>query len=194
MSAPALKLPSLHDLGDAQGILDSFLFEAEGEETPEIAELWDRLSGEIDQKIERWGLWLRGQKLQAELIKAEEERLRDRRKAIENAVERGKAALQMNMERLERLKVKGTLATVSVVKNPPSCRIDRILPPDELVILHQLDERLVVYTPPQPAQYALSPSGVIAASKKVDGKGKTIGYESPIEGVVVEQGASLRIS
>ncbi len=186
----SLKLPSLHDLGDAQDILDAFLFETEGEETPEITELWGRLSGQIDEKIERWGLWLRGQKLQAELVKAEEERLRSRRKAIENAVDRGKAALQMNMERLGRPKVKGTLVTVSITKNPASLHRDREFSQEELEALWVDDPALVLFTP---ASYALNGSAVIAASRKIDAKGNVIGYECSIAGLRVQQGASLRI-
>ncbi len=169
---------SLYDLGAEQDVLDSFLLETEGEETPEIAELWERLSGQIDEKVERWGLWLRGQQLQADLIKAEEERLRARRKTIENAIERGKAALQMNMERLGRDKVKGKLLTVSIQRNPPAVTCEN---PQAVFEGAQGD---MFATREERVDFRLNRDAVLAAWK--------LGADLPV-GVIVTQGQSLRL-
>jgi hypothetical protein len=127
MTAAVAPKLTLHDLGEAQDILDGmFLVETEGEYTPEIAQLDAWINDHVEEKVERWGLWIRGQSLQADLIKTEEERLRARRKAIENAIEHSKRALQANMERLGRDKVKGKLLTVAIQKNPPAVTCENI--------------------------------------------------------------------
>jgi hypothetical protein len=126
MTATAVKL-TLHDLGDAQDILDNiFLAETEGEATLEIEQLMEMLQGQISDKVERWGLWIRGQQLQIELIKSEEDRLRSMRKTLENAVDRSKNALQVNMQRVQLDKVKGKLISVSIAKNPPAVTCENI--------------------------------------------------------------------
>lgn len=169
---------TLHDIGDAQDILDSFLLEFEGEETKEIADLWEQLQGQRDEKIERWGLWLRGQSLQADLIKAEEDRLRARRKTIENAIERGKAALQINMERLGVEKVKGKLLTVSIQKNPPAVTCEN---PQAVFEGKQGD---LFATREERVDFRLNRDAVLAAWKA--------GQDVPA-GVIVTQGQSLRL-
>jgi hypothetical protein len=109
---------SLFDLGAMQDILDGWFAEAEGEVTPELAEIEAELRQETEQKIERWGLWLRAEESEAERIKAEETRLAARRKAIEHRVARSKETLRLAMERLGVEKVKGALLTVARQQNP----------------------------------------------------------------------------
>ena len=171
---------SLHDIGEAQDILDSLLVESEGELTPEIADLWEQLSGQTDEKIERWGLWLRGQTLQAELIKAEEERLTARRKAIENAVKRGKDGLQFHMKRLGRDTVKGKLLTVALANNPPSVKGEV----DAAALWGDEDNAFRALIKYVPESFVLDRRAVLDAFKA--------GQPIPA-GLTVEQGQSLRI-
>jgi hypothetical protein len=166
----------------------------EGVFPPELAELLDQVSADFTTKAERVGLFIRELNATGKAIKEEEERLRARRKSIENTADGLKRYLEMNMLIAEKMRIDRPLITLRIQKNPPSCKVEREIPEDELATWFALDERLVVYTPPQPAHYSLNPSGVITASKKFDEKGKVTGYESPIEGVVVSQGASLRIA
>jgi hypothetical protein len=93
----------------------------------------------------------------------------------------------------EMMRIDGKLVTLRIQKNPPSCVVEREPTQEELSNLFILDPRAVNYTPPREGTYSLIPSGVIAVSKVTNAKGETIGYESPLEGVVVRQGASLRI-
>lgn len=165
----------------------------EGVFPPELAELLDRVSTDFETKAERVALFVRELVATGKAIKEEEDRLRARRKSIENTVDGLKRYLEMNMLIAEKMRIDGRLVTLRIQKNPPSCTVEREIPEDELATWHALDERLVVYIPPQPARYSLNPSGVITASKQIDAKGKVTGYESPIDGVVVAQGASLRI-
>lgn len=167
---------SLHEIGEAQDILDSLIVEHDGEATPEIEALWEQLSGQRDEKIERWGLWLRGAALQAELIKAEEERLSARRKALEAAVKRGKDALQFHMERLSCDKVKGKLITVAIQKNNPSVHV---------LNEHETDGKPARFMRFIPAKYEWDKKAMLDAWKE---------DPSSLNGVaVVEQSRSLRI-
>lgn len=170
---------TLHDLGEAQDVLDRFLLEFEGEQTPEIAELWDLLSGQIDEKVERYALWIRGQQGQADLIKVEEERLYARRKAIENGIKRGKENLQHHMERLGRDKVKGKLVTVAIQANAMAVKGD--LSPEALEIIYRSGPAIVKHVP---ESYALDKAAALAAFKA----GQTLPA-----GLSVEQSHSIRI-
>lgn len=116
----AATLPTLRDLGNARDILDEFLIETEGEVTPELQELWDKLEGDTETKIERWALWIQDRVGKAKEIKDEEARLSARRKAIESACERSKAELKRQMERIGKAKVNGLLCSIAIQNNPPS--------------------------------------------------------------------------
>ncbi len=62
----------------------------------------------------------------AAAIKAEEKRLADRRRAIENRRDWLKGYIQENMERMELDKIKTPLFTFSLQKNPPAVVIDNM--------------------------------------------------------------------
>lgn len=109
----------LYELTEARDILDLFLAETEGEETPELAELFAQLVGEIDEKVERTALWIREKSAEADAIKAEEHRLAARRRTIENRVDRTKRYLEYQLEQLGRDKVNGLLVTVALQANAP---------------------------------------------------------------------------
>lgn len=170
---------SLHDIGEAQDILDTLIAEHDSEVTPEIDALWEQLKGQRDEKVERWGLWLRGTTLQAELIKAEEIRLAARRKALENAVERGKAALQFHMERLGVEKVKGKLITVAIQTNNPAVKGNLSQEALEIVYADWSDIVKLI-----PASFALDRTAALTAHKA--------GHQLPA-GLTVEQSTSIRI-
>lgn len=198
MTATAIKL---YEATDAIEIVRDWILEHdeelranEGVLPDELADLLAKVEGDFATKAERVALFIREQVATSKAIKEEEERLRARRKSIENSVDGLKRYLEINMLAAEKMRIDGKLVTLRIQKNPPSCIVEREIPESELATWHELDERLVVFTPPQPARYSLNPSGVITASKQVDDKGKVTGYESPIEGVIVRQGASLRIA
>lgn len=95
MAAPRL---TLHDIGEEQAVLDQFLVETEGEETPEIADLMGQLSGTRMQKVDSWAAWIQSRSAEAAFLREEEVRLAARRRALENAVERSKRQLQTELE------------------------------------------------------------------------------------------------
>jgi hypothetical protein len=65
----------LYDLAEAREILDEFLTETEGEVTPEIEALLEQLTGQVTEKVERVGLYIRELVATAAAVKEEEQRL-----------------------------------------------------------------------------------------------------------------------
>jgi hypothetical protein len=131
---------TLYDLGEARNILDLFLLETEGEETPEIAELWAKLDGDIDTKIERWALYLRELHAEAEVAKAEAKRLAERAASTMKAYERGKAELERQMKLIGREKVKTPRLTIWLQDNNPGLKVDEGV---DLEALHRAGSPLV---------------------------------------------------
>lgn len=187
----------LYEATDAIEIVRDWIFEHdeelranEGVLPDELAELLAQVEGDFATKAERVALFARELAATGKAIKEEEERLRARRKTMESTVDGLKRYLELNMLIAEKMRIDGKLVTLRIQKNPAALHQDRELSQDELAALYLENPALVIYTP---SRYDLSGSGVIAASKKINAKGETIGYESPIAGLRVQQGASLRI-
>jgi Siphovirus Gp157 len=194
MTASTLKL---YEATDAIEIVRDWILEHdeelranEGALPDELAELLAKVEGDFAQKAERVALFIREMIATGKAIKIEEERLYARRKSLENASDRLKRYLEMNMLVAEKMRIDGKLVTLRIQKNPASLHRDRELSQDELAALHKEDSTLVIFTP---SHFDLNGSAVIAASRKTDAKGNVIGYECPIAGLRVHQGASLRI-
>lgn len=197
MTASTLKL---YEATDAIEIVRDWIFEHdeelranEGALPDELAELLAKVEGDFNQKAERVALFIREMLATSKAIKEEEERLRGRRKSLDNAGDRLKRYLETNMLATEKMRIEGKLVTLRIQKNPPSCIVEREPTQEELAYLEIVAPQAVAYTPPREGFYTMVPSGVIAAAKVLNAKGETIGYESPLDGVVVRQGASLRI-
>lgn len=197
MSAAVLHL---YDATDAIEIVRNWIFEHddemranEGVLPDELAELLAKVEGDFAAKAKRVGHFIRDLNREIKNCKEEEDRLRDRRKSRENAAERLKRYLEINMLATEKMRIEDALITLRIQKNPPSCTVEREPTQEELSYLSLMAPEAVLYTPPSAASWSLIPSGLIAASKLTNAKGETTGYLSPLEGVVVRQGASLRI-
>lgn len=117
---------TINDLAAARAILDEFLVETEGEETPEIAALWERLQLDINHKIEAWGLWRQRVTQENEAIALEIKRLQLRKQARENRLAQSMEFLATKMRELGVERVDGALATVAFQKNP--ARVDGNVP------------------------------------------------------------------
>ncbi|PGS62679.1 ATPase [Bacillus cereus] len=89
----------------------------------------------FDEKIQGAALLVRNIDAQAEAIKVEEKRLADRRKAFENNVRGIKDYLYQQMVAVGKRRMKGTLATVGIQKNPTSLDIasDAVIPPEFMI-------------------------------------------------------------
>lgn len=166
-------LPKLRDIADAENILDQFLVETSGEETPELAALSEALKADTAAFFERWGLWIRNRKAecrwldgQAAPFKEEFERIIARRKALEAAIERSESRLLHEMQLREIPKVEGKLLTVARQLNPAKVIGADAVPVEDLMELFLSAETrdLVRY---QPESYVLDKDAV----KKALGSG-----------------------
>ena len=92
------------------------------------AEMWfdtiEGLEGEIEDKADGYAKVIAQLNADAAAIKAEEERLNSRRKAIENHVVGMKERLQQMMEITGKTKFKTTLFSFGIQNNPPAVVID----------------------------------------------------------------------
>ncbi|MGJ0848295.1 siphovirus Gp157 family protein [Tissierella praeacuta] len=86
----------------------------------------------IEIKAENTAKLIKGIDADVEVIKAEEKRLADRRKALENKKEGIKTYLENHLRIMEIDKVKTPLFTVALQKNPPSVNIldEKLIPKD----------------------------------------------------------------
>lgn len=195
MTAAAVDL-RLWEAGDALEIVRVWLEENdesiranEGVIPDELAELLDQVEKDFAKKAERVALFIRERRLTAKAIKEEEDRLRDRRKSLECQAERLQRYLELQMLAHQVPRVEGKLVTLNIQLNPPA--VASTLTDDELVALFKREPTFVTYAP---ATYTLNARAVIEASKRPDPKDpkKSI-YVSPVEGVEITRGASLRI-
>lgn len=175
---------ALYELANARDILDTWLEETGGELTPEIETLLNDLEGQAKDKVERVALYIVEQLSHAKAMKAEEERLAQRRKAREKAADSLKAYLQGQMERLGLKKVEGLLCTVAMQNNPPS-----VVPAVEI---DEADLRNVYTFAPEyvtrvPESYSLNKRAILDAHKA-----GTL-HEDVAKRVQIVQTASLRI-
>lgn len=116
----------LYDLTQAyQNILELI----DDEQDSDLAKALQAVEGEIEVKAVNIANLIKSLESEAEIIKAEEERLAQRRKARENAVARIKEYLKENLETLGMEKIKTPTRTIYVQDNPPAVNIidpDRI--------------------------------------------------------------------
>lgn len=170
---------TFYELNEQRDVLDRFLLEQEGEETPEIAALWDALAGDASNKALNWAKWNKERALEGKVIEAMEAALKAQlaalvasRKAIENEVARSRAELSRQMLRfgLEAAKAPGVSiwhvdeAPVVVVPPLDALPVDRL---DELC-----DEGLVAYIPEEtvvtPAHHQWSEEKIIQVAAAIE--------------------------
>jgi hypothetical protein len=161
-----------YELNEQRAILDEFLRETEGEETPEIAALWEQLQGDADNKAANWAKWnkelaLQGKQIEGmeAVLKKECERLATERKAIEARVEKSRAELSRQMLQFGVEKVKAAGISIWHVDEKPEIVVGAIDLPD----LYAAGSPIVTYTPPAtvpvPERYEINTDAVIALAK-----------------------------
>lgn len=137
----------LYELVEARDILDQFIAEAEGEETPEIAALWEQLDGDLNTKAQNVGLWLREKQSEIAALKAEESWLRQKREARENALERSKKYFVELLQKLGRTELGTATARLCRQNNAPSLETkDEDWPADRLIAMREIFPSLVRVT------------------------------------------------
>jgi hypothetical protein len=139
------------------------------EENDEKIEALRRIEADFEKKADGYAKVYRTMQAQAEAIKEEETRLKNRRKAVENGAERLKNALYNAMVLLDKKKIKTPLFSFSIQNNPPGVND---------------------YAPEKiPPEYWIPQAPILDKKKLLDDlKGGEI-----IEGAAIKQGEGLRI-
>lgn len=106
-----------------------------------IFDTLESIEGEIEDKADNYAKIIRNLQASVDVLKAEEERLYQRRKSTENHIQRLKDNLQANLEFIGKTKFKTDLFSFSVAKNGGK---------QPLSITDNLDEIPGKYLIPQP--------------------------------------------
>lgn len=89
-----------------------------------VADTLEGLSGELEVKATNVAAFARNLEASAEAIKAAEDQMAKRRKAIERRAESLKAYLKANMERTGILKIESPQFALAIKKNPPAVHVE----------------------------------------------------------------------
>jgi hypothetical protein len=154
---------TLHDLGDERRVLDEFLVETEGEETPEIADLLGQLHGNMVTKLQNCGLYLRELEAEHEATKLEALRLTLRAKATEDRIYRFKAYLTREMIAQNFPLARTPLITVALQLNNPKLVAD---PSEDLLRVWYRDSEYHHFVRHTPEQFELNRAAFLAFAKE----------------------------
>jgi len=89
-----------------------------------LADTMEGIEGELEVKAENYAKMMRSLESDVAGLKAEEERIHNRRQVIENNIKRMKAALQLMMETTGKTKFKTDLFSFGIQNNAPSVVMD----------------------------------------------------------------------
>lgn len=153
---------TLYGLADAREQIDAALEASAGELTPDLDAALTKWEWDFEKKAEAVALYVCEQLATAKVIKAEEERLSLRRKALENRAASLKDYLEAQMLRVGTRKIEGPYATVAIQDNPPSVH--------QLIDLDEADFRRLMDTAPElvthtPESFALNKRAILDGHK-----------------------------
>ena len=116
---------TLYELtGQYQQIEDQLASVDNAEDAQTVTQLFDGITDAIEDKLLAIARVAKNLDAEADAIKAEESRLAERRRAIENNVRRLKDYAQQNMEQSGIDRAKDALFTISLQNSPPSVRVE----------------------------------------------------------------------
>ena len=124
-----------------------------------IFDTLEAIEGEIEYKADNYARIIRNLQANVSALKAEEERLFQRRKSAENHIQRLKDTLQANLEFIGKTKFKTDLFSFSVAKNGGK---------QPLFITDNLDEIPGKYLIPQPPKVNNDAVRELLKDKEVD--------------------------
>lgn len=107
---------TLYELTDAYSTVEAMLYDGETDEQV-ILDTLQAIDGEIEDKADNYAKLIKNIHVDAEALKAEEERLYQRRKSLENRERLLKSTLQANLEFIGKTKFKTALFTYTVAVN-----------------------------------------------------------------------------
>lgn len=96
---------------------------AEEAESQVLRDTLESIESVFDDKAENIAKVVKTLDANTQAIKAEIQRLQERKSTMENNIKGIKEYLQQEMERSGKTRIKGTLFTISIQKNPPSVRV-----------------------------------------------------------------------
>lgn len=109
-------MSSIYELTDQWKEVEGMLYDGETDEQI-ILDTLESIDGEIEQKADNYAKLIKNMLSDAEILSAEEDRIRRRRQSIENRAKRLKETLQANLEYIGKTKFKTALFSFSVSKN-----------------------------------------------------------------------------
>jgi len=107
----------LYEIVDEIQELGAILAEHDGELTDDLEGRWDKIAGSLDQKVENTALFVRDLEASAEAVKAEEQRLRRRRRTLENKAANLKDYLHHQVARAGVQKIETDRVRVRIQRN-----------------------------------------------------------------------------
>lgn len=113
----------------------------------EITAALNGLEGQFDLKAENIVKVMKSLDADVVGLKAEEKRLADRRKSLENRSLNLKAYLSDSMRAIKKEKIKGSIFTLAFQKNPPSVNIVDLTLIDKKYLIEQpstLDKKMIL--------------------------------------------------
>ena len=122
-----------------------YLIELGGNEE-ELNAVLNSLGEEIEDKAENIAKLIKNYEADIEAFKAEEKRIAERRRTLENYVKRLKEYLFNNMKLTNKTKFKKGTFSFNIAKNPPSVEIvnQDIISSDYKVLTETLDKRAIL--------------------------------------------------
>ncbi len=109
-------MSSIYELTDQWKEVEGMLYDGETDEQI-ILDTLESINGEIEQKADNYAKLIKNMLSDAEILGAEEDRIKRRRLSIENRAKRLKETLQANLEYIGKTKFKTALFSFSVSKN-----------------------------------------------------------------------------
>lgn len=119
----------------------------DGVDPSSVADTLQAIEESIQDKAQNIALLIKNLEADTEAIKLEEKRLVERRKSVENNCKSLKDYLYQQMTVLEVKRIKGTIVTVGIQKNPVSLDIaeDAVVPPEYMIPqLPKVDKKLLL--------------------------------------------------
>lgn len=137
----------LYELTDSFLRIADLIDENQPDEALEMA--LQQIDVAIEEKAEGIAKLVKMLDYDADVYKAEEKRLADRRRAIENKRDRIKEYLKLQMERVGKDKIKLPMATLALQNNPPAVHItdDKAIPAKYITIIpeqHVPDKKAIL--------------------------------------------------
>lgn len=126
-------MATLYDITDNLKFIQSLIEEGADEAT--FAEALANNQMDLTEKLEGYAMVMKNIESDIAGYKAEEKRLSDRRKAMENNIKRMKENMQYAMVSTGEKKIQGERFTFTVQKNPPSLNlVDESIVPKEFLV------------------------------------------------------------